>query len=355
VEENYMEKFKLHFEAQRCYARARGYEFWLLDIRSWPACQKYTSWGASMFFSKHCVVRSFLEQQELGYAAVVIDADVVPAVLGRGIERWLLTDVDIHFYQRLTVSEIAAGNYLVRNTPWALNFLYEWAEFAFKVPKGYSSYDNGALHVHLVQTLQLHGGEVCEKMYNELDVDMRAWLAQGQNETTYFDTYFAFLRFAMQALGPSRTWRTASGGGLTIWPRGQFFVVDGIYFMKEASLAWGPVLHHGIKDSRNLSWYFSSVERCEPHPQVLQDPVEFGAMVLPHFHQYNKTLFNGEMCFQCTDDCISKFSCEPLAPDAEPRPQFSLHPAAKPTGSGQSGSQGFMHDPIQKAGRSQMV
>merc|ERR1712194_148585 len=127
---------------------------------------------------------------------------------------------------------------------------------------------------------------------------------------------------------------------------GQFFVADGGYLMKAASIARGPVFHHGIKDRVMLqSWYFSSVERCEPNPQVLQDPVKFGDMALNLINQYKELYLEGEVCFQCTDECIRSFSCEPLAFDAEPRPQFSLQPAAKPAKSGGSKSHGFAWAP----------
>merc|ERR1712151_1415540 len=94
----FLDRFSTHFKGQRCYAQARGYDFWLLDIRSWPACHKYSIWGASMFFEKHCIVRAFLELQYPGYTAIVIDTDVVPAVFERGVEEWLRTDTDVHFY-----------------------------------------------------------------------------------------------------------------------------------------------------------------------------------------------------------------------------------------------------------------
>merc|ERR1712232_1003067 len=165
-------------------------------------CQKYVSgdYVASIFFAKHCVVKAFLKLQEPGYAAIVIDADVVPAVLERGVEQWLETGSDIHLYERLVIKGVAAGNYLVRNTPWALKFLHEWAEKAFKIPKGYSSYDNGSLHLLLVETLHLAQADRCKSLYDGLDVSMDTWEEKGQNLTSYM----AFIACAIQAIGPPR-------------------------------------------------------------------------------------------------------------------------------------------------------
>merc|ERR1712242_645051 len=99
---------------------------------------------------------------------------------------WLRVDADVHFYLRPTVQEVAAGNYIARNTPWARQFLFEWSERALKLPVGYSSYDNGALHLLLIQKFKLAGSEKCAKLYNELNVPMESW-SQGYNLSQYWE------------------------------------------------------------------------------------------------------------------------------------------------------------------------
>merc|ERR1712113_417223 len=144
--------FQHRFEGQiaslHCFARRHGYEMWVMEGYEFPPCM-----DPDPFFRKHCIVASFLELQVDGYQAVVLDADVVGFVLPRGLEQWTQLDYDIQLYERGMTKEIAAGNYLVRNTPFARKFLRGWVNFTARRPPGFSSADNGALHLHIVEVL----------------------------------------------------------------------------------------------------------------------------------------------------------------------------------------------------------
>ena len=48
-----------------------------------------------------------------------------------------------------------AGNYMVRNTAPTRAFLDRWSEYWRQMPRGYSSSDNGALHLHLLREASL--------------------------------------------------------------------------------------------------------------------------------------------------------------------------------------------------------
>ena len=58
---------------------------------------------------------------------------------------------DLIFYERWFNGEIVAGGYGVKNTPKALEFLNTWADLESFQPKGFSSADNGAIHVALMK------------------------------------------------------------------------------------------------------------------------------------------------------------------------------------------------------------
>merc|ERR1712178_262505 len=86
----------------------------------------------------------------------------------RGLEQWALSGGDLQLYERVTALEIAAGNYIAKNTPWARKWLMDWALRYDKIPKGYSSADNGAVHLHLLDTLELKHRQSCQKKYDKL-------------------------------------------------------------------------------------------------------------------------------------------------------------------------------------------
>ena len=58
---------------------------------------------------------------------------------------------DLLFYERYFNGEVTAGGYGVRNNPITREFLKMWAELQFQEPKGFSSSDNGAIHVALMK------------------------------------------------------------------------------------------------------------------------------------------------------------------------------------------------------------
>ena len=123
--------------------------------------------------------------------AVVFDADTLAGSPEFGLDKWIVGQkADIAHYERCTTYEITAGNYLARNTPAAIQYLREWAAFEFKRPSGYSSADNGALHLHILQALNWAGADECGRLYSGLQ-------DHGQN----MDAYFKFTVCARSRLG----------------------------------------------------------------------------------------------------------------------------------------------------------
>jgi hypothetical protein len=318
----YADQIKTH----RCYAAWRGYEYMLLDGQAYPSCQRFTQF----FFRKHCIVSEFLSGKPSDYVAAVIDADVVATVLDRGLEEWIDAGGDIHFYERVWCFEIAAGNYLARATPWVRNFLMRWAEFMFLQPAGFSSADNGAIHLHLVQSLELEGAAHCRKLYSELHT-------QG---TSDLNDYFRFVNCTKSLLGPPRLWRTSDGGSIAFWGKLHFFVADGVYLGQLSSDYFGPIFHHGIKQTKVVTeHYFSNLGQCEinaviahrtreqyEHTVVHQAKWLTGHLPQwPYLVQFPKGPVTSD-CDEkdpynpCLKKCMSNLSCPLLRNNEEPKP-----------------------------------
>jgi len=296
----------------------------LLDGEAYPSCDRFQEF----FFKKHCIISEYLGQQSPDFVAAVLDADVVATVLERGLEQWFDIGADIHFYERVWCFEIAAGNYLVKATNWARNFLMRWAEFSYFQPDGFSSSDNGAIHLHLIQTLQLKGANRCRDLYSKLD----------SYNTSHLDDYFGFVSCAKQLLGPPRLWRTSDGGTIAFWGKLHFFVADGVYLGRVASNFFGPVFHHGIKDNEVVTnHYYSSVDRCEVNMEkALRTREKYSDFIvrqakyltgsLAHW-PYRVTFPTGpprkdcnatDKFNPCLKPCLSTLSCELLRNNEEP-------------------------------------
>eukprot|EP00440_Ansanella_granifera_P007641 gb/GFBE01008269.1/.p1 GENE.gb/GFBE01008269.1/~~gb/GFBE01008269.1/.p1 ORF type:complete len:627 (+),score=91.58 gb/GFBE01008269.1/:1-1881(+) len=252
--------YAVHIQSMRCYARDHGYDLWLLAQADYPECNIY----GNFFFVKHCLVAKFLAKQRPNYTAVVIDADTVAVNVGkykRSLDYWLSPNADLSFYVRDGGGEIAAGNYIARNTPLARDFLLAWAEFARngRAGPGYSSADNGAIHILLVETLGFTGAEQCAKMYSSLRasvLDLKPYF----NYTACTLKLFPSLDVSSAYPVPSRT-----SGSIMVRKLNDFFVVDGVQAAFKTKLSTGPVFHHGVKQPAiAMSSYYADLATCTP-------------------------------------------------------------------------------------------
>ena len=116
-----------------------------------------------------------------------------------------------------------AGNYIVRNTEFGRNFLQLWSDFQYQKPPGFSSGDNGAIHLALLQAIG-HVDPTCVREYQSLTASV-----------DNLQPYFHFVRCTRIALGPSRRWVVENSigidsplsGSLTVLNRYHGFCVDG--------------------------------------------------------------------------------------------------------------------------------
>ena len=164
----FQQRYAVIFDSMSKYAHRHGYQWRVIgDTGTEPYCeQKY----ADFFFRKHCIVAKWMEKvTNRGDRIFVSDSDVVPYRTDVPLLHWSDLDEDLIFYDRTWNTEVAAGNYAVRNTLDTQNFLLGWADYEKERPPGFSSADNGAIHLHLIRTLGMESsknGRCAQKYYN---------------------------------------------------------------------------------------------------------------------------------------------------------------------------------------------
>lgn len=312
----FQKQYGTQIQSLRCYAQQQGYDLWLLNGSAFPKC---IAFRGDFFYLKHCAVAEFLETQADGYTAVVLDADVCAVALERGLDDWMRGPGELQFYERMGGPEVMAGNYIAKNVPWVREFLRRWAFLRSHKPPGFSSADNGALHVMLVNILELEGAVQVNELYGNLTATVDS-----------LEPYWHFVHTAKKVLGPPRAWKLGSTGfghrhcrgfwstscTLTIWPRMQFFVDDGVYLNRRASNLIGPVMHHGIKDAADVrEHYFRDVWSCLANGDVLVSPDTLGSTAVqfaashPELYQPEHQGCTGTACVEA---CVANFSCRPI-------------------------------------------
>lgn len=178
ADNNFAKRYKPIFDKMGEYAAHHGYSWTILGPeyfrtrRLRTECIDYRNF----FFLKHCFVAAWMEAEQIPSqdAVFVFDADVVPVPERReqGLEEWADNYTEtLVLYVRGWSEEIMAGNYLVRNTPAGRHCLRAWAHYEFMQPRGFSSADNGALHIHLLRFLgfeKMYPEGKCGKAYRQL-------------------------------------------------------------------------------------------------------------------------------------------------------------------------------------------
>ena len=123
----FQHKYSTLFEAMKNYASQYGYQWRIIgEPGSEPYCEnKYNVY----FFRKHCIVSNWMKKEtKFGDRVFVFDADVVPYRTHVSLNHWLEFEEDLIFYDRTWNTEVAAGNYMAKNTNASRHFLLRWAD-----------------------------------------------------------------------------------------------------------------------------------------------------------------------------------------------------------------------------------
>ena len=215
-----------------------------------------------------------------------------------------------------------AGSSMVRNTEFGRRFLYLWESYEYHKPVGYSSSDNGALHLALIEAIGLQDVKQCFNEYANLTATVND-----------LNPYYNFVRCTRLLTGPGRRWKVGGDreeGIITILNRFQAWVIDAsvIYFY------FGTVypFHHNIKDISLKSLYNPVISRddlnhtlCYMDPplenqkkdaEFLLDYVKTAELKFTQSAAHLKTVAWNVIPRWNLNDCITDWNCEPLENEA---------------------------------------
>lgn len=270
MDPQFAEIYKTQMRSVQCYAQTHGYEYVFLDLRDEMAPPLCVNLSSDFHFRKHCAVAQWLRTRPAGSIAVVLDADVVAGTSNFSLDKWLQYDYDIAFYERSWNFEVASGNYIVRNTKFSRMFLHHWVNYEKIMPPGFSSTDNGAIHLAILEALGIKGRQRCKDLYRNLEALV-----------TDLKPYFEFVACTKALLGPPRmyvAWHSAHddlmepstgvrmnemgaetevAGKILIFPRFFGFVVDAMVYGFMGARNLHP-FHHGLKKEEWKDMYLDS-------------------------------------------------------------------------------------------------
>eukprot|EP00392_Amoebophrya_sp_AT5.2_P001715 g1717.t1 len=245
----------------RCYANYWGYNFERLplnmseyasvrvgasarvdptkatkNVKNIPtACPEEEGIRGQAFFVRHCLLAGYLKEiAEENDAVFLLDADIVARKFTPNLDRWVgkLLDApvaaqpeaalpDITFFERSwgvhDHNEIMAGTYLARNTGKTRTFLTQWASMAKTCPSGFSSADNGAIHLAIPRALGI-STKKCEDQFSALNGTV----------VTGMDSYFEFVACCREELGMGATPDDEVNGGKAFENAREELLVQGV-------------------------------------------------------------------------------------------------------------------------------
>ncbi|CAD7942884.1 unnamed protein product [Amoebophrya sp. A120] len=231
----FQSKYRSQLASLRCYAERLGYGFnvfsmtdkkslsWVRDatVETQEGCLRKTT---DVFFLRHCLLAAYLDSKKdedegpgkppaLYFA---LDADIASRGFDLSLRPWAelalgsfaqeqdsatwqlmwgagaphvastattskrnntakQPPADVMFFERIwgleNHNELMAGAYMVQNTARARRFLRQWASWEEQRPPGYSSADNGAIHMAVPEALGVSASH-CEKKFAALTSDV---------------------------------------------------------------------------------------------------------------------------------------------------------------------------------------
>ena len=199
-----------------------------------------------LFFRRHCVARFLLLREYTTLAAV--DADVAVVDFQRRIEDLFRTPrQSVVHEERFHNGEVHAGAYVVRRGAFADAYLQRWSEMETRLPyAGFNNGDNGALHLHLLNTLYGANSPQAARCGALWDV------------SSNLDTYDAYVGCAMSYL-----FNATTAPDIRLVRRGHGFCRD-LWVTESQTTAGVDMWVHGIKERDPMPGVSASIDAMRP-------------------------------------------------------------------------------------------
>ena len=256
---------------------ATRYKPYFIKMEEYCNLHKYTwkllateDYGVNVCPQRHamfrgmCMVADYmLNHTQPGDVVVFFDADYVVYRPWRSLTDWVDTmmedNIDLVLYDRGFLDEIASGSYFVRHRSYMADFLREWANYETHQPKGFSSADNGSMHLVLLHYL---GAEARPADVSNLTMAIETSPPGSCAEKYYnltamvnnLQPYQGFLQCTRQYLAIGKHRSSAHSiavpepfGLWIVSPDGDPWCVDWGAELKDKNVQDGAIFHHGVK------------------------------------------------------------------------------------------------------------
>lgn len=166
--------YKSAIRSMQCYGKKHGYSVMVEGVDNLP---RECLWIQDFMFKRHCILLKKLESFDW---LAMFDGDVGIVNSEKCLESLMTDQADIVHEERFHNGEIQAGNYIVKNTSYAKQYIREWINYDKELTSGFHNQDNGALHIHVLKNVAGNNTEIISKCY-------QMW--KNSNDLNTYDEY----------------------------------------------------------------------------------------------------------------------------------------------------------------------